>query len=145
MSLSVTPGVVININGTDIPLSPDSISSDGKTDTAFSLPHPVVLGTPGDLAAFLTANFGAGASVPNFDTLPSPLNDIASKLANLQVTVEDFQLRFPATKDASGAAINPPPNKTYSIGLAGAWPTDPIALGPLKIKGVFLKVAEDGK
>lgn len=144
MTTSVTPGVVISINDTEISLTPETFSDTGKSDIKFSLPHAVPLGTPANLATFLTENFGSGATLPNLDNLPAPLNTIAKRLANLEVSVESFDLLVPATKNADGSPVSPAKPNTYNIGLAGVWQDDPIALGPLKIKGVFLKVSEDG-
>ncbi len=143
MTTTVTPGVVLSINDTEISLTPNSLPGKGQA-ISFSLPKPVDVGTPGDLATFISTSFGGGA-LPDFSDLPSPLDGIATRIANLDIVVEQFDLNMPATKDANGAPITNPGPNTYTVGLAGSWPGDPISVGPLKIKGVFLKVSDDGK
>lgn len=147
MTKTITPGVVLTIRGQDIALSPDDYTNVEGAGISYTLDHPVDLGTPGDLAAFISDAFGAGGTIPDFTKLPSPLDGIATRLATLDIAVEAFQLTVSPTKNADGTAIATPAPNTYTVGLSGTWPGDPISLfsGALKIKGVFLKVVEDGK
>jgi len=142
MTTNVTPGVVLSLNNTEFSLSPDNMPGPGQA-FSFTLQSPVDVGTPGALAAFISSSFG-GAALPDLSNLPAPLDTIATRIANLDIVVEQFNLNMPATKDANGATVTPAPVNTYTVGLAGTWPDDPISVGPLKIKGLFLKVSDNG-
>lgn len=142
MTIDVKPGVVLELNNTEFSLTPESFPGGGQT-VSFSLPAPVDIGTPGDLATFISNSFGAG-TLPDFSSLPAPLSGIASRIAALDITLEQFDLTVPGNKDAQGNTVTPGPN-TYTVGLAGTWHDAPIEIGPLKIKGVFLKIVQDGK
>jgi hypothetical protein len=142
MTTKVTPGVVLSLNNTEFSLSPDNMPGPGEA-FSFTLENPVDVGTPGDLATFISTSFG-GAALPDLSTLPSPLDTIAQRIASLDIVIEQFDLKMPATKDASGAPVTPAPVNSYSVGLAGSWPDAPISVGPLKIKGLFLKVSDNG-
>jgi hypothetical protein len=140
--MSVTPGVVVAINGVSVPLSPKDYSDKAGAAISFELPRPVPLGTPAQMADLLSSAFGSSATMPDFSKLPSPLDSLAQRLASLNVTVEQFNLDISATKDAQGHDISPRAPNHYVVGLAGDWPGDPISIlgDALQLKGVFLKV-----
>ena len=139
MGTTVTPGMVLIINEKEVTLAPDSSKDSASSGKHYALAEAVDLGTPADLSAFLQQTFGLPADY-NLNTviqaLPSPLNGIAAKLASIDVSILRFSVTVPPTGDTTHEC-------SFDLGMAGSWASDPIALGPLKIKGVYLNVVKD--
>jgi hypothetical protein len=139
MAITASPGITLLVSGKDVPLKLDS-QVDGAE---FDLVHPVELGTPAKLAVFVTETFGVDDAEKDIDdairTLPDVLQGMVDRLMNLEVTVEEFHVKVPATGSLDSTS--------YTVGLSGTWPDDPITLIPkvLEVKGIYLLIENDGK
>ena len=146
MVATTTPGIVVVVNGQDVPLEPSSLAG----DKSFKLAHPVELGSATNLSNFLHDSFGTPATDDlnaAIAALPAPLDGMASWLANLDVSIEAFEVTVPAKKDAQGAPLSPVPVNSFTVGLA-AMSANSLAIipgGVLAVRGIYLKVVEDGK
>ncbi|MEU3454686.1 hypothetical protein ABZ671_13930 [Micromonospora sp. NPDC006766] len=146
MTTTATAGLVLNIDGKEVLLAPRDVSDALKKGARYTLAERVSLGTPGELVHFLEGNFGAsGFSVPS---LPAPLDSIAGKLANLNVSIEKFDLTIPPSKDDKGVDLPEGTRKetSFTIGMAAVWSDDEMVNlipGKLAVKGVYLQVVKD--
>lgn len=122
-------GIVIDVNGTEVPISTDQIGDYINKGFDFSLPQPVHLGSFDDLFTWLQTNFGV--TVPPASNLPSPLSDMVAAITSLEFTVEQLAFHIPG-KNNTGDKV------TYKLRIAGSWnQAKPIIPGVnvLKLKG----------
>lgn len=132
MAVNISPGITVSLNGEDIQLEKNTKIA----GTAFKLSNPVDIGTPADMATFVADQFGSDATTINasITALPYPLNQMAARLANIHVTVEDFEVTVPQRADANA----PAGTTTFKVGLSGTWPYDataPGTTGPIELIG----------
>jgi hypothetical protein len=122
-------GIVLDVNGTEIPISSDNISNWKKNGLDFSLPQPVHLGSFNDLIEWLSTNFGV--TIPSADDLPSPLNDMVNAITSLNFTVEQLAFKIPGTESTET-------QRTFTLRIAGSWDESKEiipGLSVLKLKG----------
>lgn len=126
---SLVFGIVIDVNGTEVPISTDDIKNFKTKGFDFKLPQPVHLGSFDDLFKYLKDNYGV--DIPSPADLPSPLNDMVGAITSLVFTVEQLAFHIPGTESPAGD------KRTYTLRLAGAWAeAKEIIPGiPLKLKG----------
>lgn len=146
-------GMVLQLNERDVVLSPKVVTGalrdaqlNGKE---YELPSRVDLGTIANIGELFMNLFGIQVNiVEELKKLPSPLDAIAGKIAQLNLAVEEFYLKIPPTHKMNGKtkveltdAEKVPLSLT--LGLSAFWGAgekiDLIA-GKLAISGVFLKI-----
>lgn len=141
---TAAPGVILILNDQEVMLAPkDTDAPDKSKPRTFQLDHRVDLGTLTDLKNFVESNFGG--TWPDLTKLPTPLDQIASKIMNLGFSVENFTLTVPATTDSGGQPLQPAQQKScsFDVGMSATW-ADPIpVVGSLKIKGLYVHVSKD--
>jgi len=129
-------GIVVDVNGTEIPISTDDIGNYVTNGFNFKLPQPVHLGSFSDLFNWLSENFGV--TVPDPNDLPSPLNDMVKAVVTLVFTVDQLAFHIPGTKAPANDKV------TYNLRISGSWDqAKPIIPGVnvLKLKGGVFGVA----
>ncbi|HZF96039.1 MAG TPA: hypothetical protein VEZ20_14350 [Allosphingosinicella sp.] len=158
MTVSALPGITFTLNGKEVSLEQMSASVAAGAD--FKLSDPVDLGTVTDLVTMITSQFGlnAGDITGAIDALPDPLKGMASRLMNIDVTVDLFEVHVPPSGSTapSGSQVK---GTTFKIGLTGTWrsnPQDPGHSGPivliqgptttpvLAVTAIYLVVSDDG-
>ena len=147
MPTTVNPGIILQINGQDVPLTPSDASTDDlkKTGAHYELASPVDLGSIADLSNFLSSQFGAPA-LPAAATFPTPLDQVYTKLTQLELGVDQASVTIPPTLDATGQPLTSPRATSFTMGLTATWPAGQevaIIPGKLSIKGIFLLVQKD--
>lgn len=129
-------GIVVDVNGTEIPISTDDIGNYVTNGFNFKLPQPVHLGSFNDLFNWLSENFGV--TVPDPKDLPSPLNDMVNAVVTLVFTVDQLAFHIPGTQAPANDKV------TYNLRISGSWDeAKPIIPGVnvLKLKGGVFGVA----
>jgi hypothetical protein len=155
MSITTTPGIVLEINGANVPLAPSGVISAVTdlrlTGVTYTLPQPVSLGSVADLSGFLSDQFGAPA-LPDPAGFPAPLDSIYEKVITLVFGVEQASVTVPPSKkkDSQNQIVDIPANEkkavSFDLGLTGTWPPGEeveIIPGKLKVKGLFLRIVKD--
>ncbi len=129
-------GIVIDVNGTEVPISTDSIGNYVTNGFDFKLPQPVHLGSFDDLFKWLSDNFGV--TVPSPSDLPEPLSDMVGAITSLVFSVDQLALHVPGKNAPSSDKV------TYNLRISGSWDeAKPIIPGVnvLKLKGGVFGVA----
>lgn len=122
-------GIVVDVNGTEVPISTDDIGDYVNNGFKFELPQPVELGSFQDLFDWLKNNFGV--EVPPATSLPNPLNDMVGAIETLVFSVDQLAFQIPG-KNQEGKPT------TYNLRISGSWDqAKPIIPGleVLKLKG----------
>lgn len=122
-------GIVVDVNGTEVPISTDDIGDYVNNGFKFELPQPVELGSFQDLFDWLKTNFGV--EVPPATSLPNPLNDMVGAIETLVFSVDQLAFQIPG-KNQEGKPT------TYNLRISGSWDqAKPIIPGleVLKLKG----------
>lgn len=122
-------GIVVDVNGTEVPISTDDIGDYVNNGFKFELPQPVHLGSFQDLFNWLSTNFGV--NIPPASNLPSPLSDMVNAIETLVFSVDQLAFQIPG-KNQTGQ------NTTYNLRISGSWDqAKPIIPGinVLKLKG----------
>lgn len=145
MSTTTTAGIVIALNGTDIELSPATVSDALSQGMTYSLPAPVSIGSVANLSSFLTDTFDAPALPPS-SSLPSPISTVYDALTNAVLGVSKFTVNIPPSKDSNGQPISDTQRiTTFTLGLSATLPANQqisLISGKLVIKGVFVTVSK---
>ena len=138
---SVMFGVTFTLNGTQVPVYAKDITHASTNGVEFSLPQPIDLGTFNDFAAWFQNQFHV--AIPATDTLPPPLNEIAGKLASLDVAVDMLHVKVPPAAPA-GQTRGP---VQYTVALRAVFPAPGLELIPnlLEIQGAVFGVSNEGK
>ena len=146
MTTDVTFGVILEINGEDVPLEPAKAVTDAKKNgVEYSLPHRVEVGTAAELGAFLNTLANDVPALPSGDSFPTPLDDVYKKVISLNLAVEELNLKVPPSLNADGSAITPPRPTTFTLGLSATWSGNQkveLITGKLAIKGLYVKVVK---
>ena len=147
-NITTSPGIILTINGTDVPLALNGLISDfSKNGISYTMPNPVTVGSAADLSAFLTSQFGAPA-LPASTSFPTPLDSVYAKLTSLSLAVDQFSVTVPPTKDANGNALSAAQQRatSFDLGLSATWAdgsTISLISGKLAIKGIYLHITKD--
>jgi hypothetical protein len=149
MAVTSTPGIILEINGTTVPLEAKDIKDAASKGVQYTLPQPVDVGSVDDLSAFLDSQFGA-SPIPDADTFPTPLDSVFAKLSDLNLAVEHFDVNVPPSKNADDTDIAEADQKatSFKLGMSATWADgDEVELisGKLAIKGIYLNVVKDNK
>jgi hypothetical protein len=132
-------GVTFNLHGTQVPVSTADIANAAKQGIEFTLPSPVDLGTLTDFQAWFEKQFAI--KLPLGTDLPSPLGDIMSKLATLDVSVDQFHVKIPGSDNKDDP-------KLYTLAMSAVWPPGqgiPLIPGVLSIDGAVFGVTNEPK
>jgi hypothetical protein len=122
-------GIVVDVNGTEVPISTDDIDGYEDNGFKFELPQPVELGSFQDLFTWLSSNFGV--EVPSAANLPDPLDKMVGAVETLVFSVDQLAFQIPG-KNQEGKPT------TYNLRISGSWDqAKPIIPGleVLKLKG----------
>jgi hypothetical protein len=132
-------GVLLDINGQTVPLSGDlvratagSVAAAASQGVDLTLQNPVKLGSIHSFEKWTSAQFGI--SLPGTDDLPSVLQPVVDKLANMEVTVEYAHLNISGT-DVSGVK--------YTLEANGLFDTPISVFGLFDIKGIVFGVSNE--
>lgn len=138
---SVLFGVTFTLNGTQVPVYAKDITNASVNGVEFSLPQPIDLGTFNDFATWFHTQFGV--TIPATSTLPPPLDQIAGKLASLDVQVDMLHVKVPPAA-AAGQSRGP---VQYTVALRAIFPAPGLELipGVLEIQGAVFGVSDEGK
>jgi hypothetical protein len=147
MTASVNFGIILEINGEDVPIEPAKAITDAKRNgVEYSLPRRVEVGTAAELGAFLETLADGVPPLPSGDNFPSPLNTVYQKMISLNLAVEELNLKVPPSVQADGVtAINPPLPTTFTLGLSATWRDNEkveLITGKLAIKGLYVKLVK---
>ena len=122
-------GIVVDVNGTEVPISTDDIGDYKNNGFKFELPQPVHLGSFQNLFGWLKDNFDV--EIPPATNLPDPLNDMVGAIETLVFSVDQLAFQIPG-KNQEGKPT------TYNLRISGSWDqAKPIIPGleVLKLKG----------
>jgi len=130
-------GVTFNLHGTQVPISTADIADAKKKGIQFTLPQPVDLGTLTDFQTWFKTQFGV--DLPLGTDLPDPLGQIMTKLATLDVSVDQFHVKIPGSD-------NPSDPKLFTLAMSAIWPPGggiPLIPNVLSIDGGFFGVTNE--
>jgi hypothetical protein len=122
-------GVTFDINGTLIPVNTDQLSELKTKGIELELPEDIKLGTGKEFVEWVEKEFGV--KIPLAE-LPPPLNTIATKLSELEVTIEKAYIHVPAKE-------NEP--TLYTLKVSGVWKESTKLFGPVALKGILFGVS----
>ncbi len=125
---SVRFGIILDINGTSVPISSGDLANARANGVEFNLQNPIVLGSIEQFETWVSNKFGV--TLPSADDLPSPLNSVVSAITNMQITVEKAHIKVPGTASSDG-------NVQYTLETNGTFMQE-ISLidGKLAIQGL---------
>lgn len=136
MTTSVDFGVILIINGKDVPIEPAKAVRNAKVDgMEFSLPQRVEIGTAAELGAFLGTLTDDLPHLPQSSDFPTPLDQVYGKLTSLNLAVEKLDLRVPPSTPAKPT--------TFTLGLSATWSDGSevnLISGKLAIKGLYVRM-----
>lgn len=149
MSVNTNYGVILGINGRDVPLAPKDIKNGGTNGYSYELAEPIRVGSIQSLSGFLTTQFDGAVTLPSTDLLPDKLKNAFDKVFNkflaLEMTVNRFKLTVPP-KQPDGTAAKDLKTASLSAGISATWPAGQdveLIPGKLGIRGLFLQVDKD--
>jgi hypothetical protein len=146
MTTDVILGVILEINGEDVPIEPAKAMRDVKKNgVEYSLPHRVEVGTAAELGAFLNTLADDVPALPSGDSFPSPLDDVYKRVTSLNLAVEELNLKVPPSVAADGITPIAPSPTTFTLGLSATWSDNNkvnLITGKLAIKGLYVKVVK---
>ena len=93
-------GVVLDVNGSAVPIASDDIANAKANGVEFTLQDPVDLGSLDKFQTWVSGKFGV--NLPVAADLPSPLDKVVGVLTGMEVTVEKLHLKVPGSADTSG-------------------------------------------
>ena len=128
-NVKVVFGVVIDVNGTLVPISTDDIQNYQNNGFRFEQKEPVKLGSFQDIIDWLDSNFNV--TIPITD-LPDPIQDMVNAVASFVFTVEQLKIYVP------GKNANDPDGTQYLLRISGAWDESKTlipGISVLKLKG----------
>lgn len=128
-------GVILNVNGTSVPIASDDITHALTNGVEFTLQNPLDLGSINDFMTWAHGTWG----VPLLDSssLPPPLDKVVDAMTNIDVTIEKLHLKVPAKTDTSGVK--------YTFGANGMLGSEiPIIAGKLGIDGFVFGFSNEG-
>lgn len=105
-------GIVVDVNGTEVPISTDDIGDYVNNGFKFELPQPLELGSFQDLFTWLSSNFGV--EVPPATNLPPPLSDMVLAIETLVFSVDQLAFQIPGTNQKGKPT-------TYNLRISGSW------------------------
>lgn len=142
MATDVKVGVILEINGEDVSLEPTtSLANVKQTGVEYSLPRRVEVGTAKELVTFLSTLADQEITLPSSTNFPEPLASVYKRLNDLNLTVEQLDIKVPPSEDTKNNPISPEPRTTITLGLSATWSAEgPINLidGKLAIKGLYV-------
>jgi hypothetical protein len=101
---STTPtisfGIILDVNGTQVPIDTGSIGNALKGGVDFQLQQPVDLGSINDFMKWAHDEWGVPVLDPN--ALPAPLNTVVGDMTGMDVTIEKLHVHVPAPDDKTG-------------------------------------------
>ena len=99
-SSSACFGVILNINGSLVPVSTADLANAKANGVEFTLQNPVDIGS---LNAFKTwVNTTFKVSLPDASSLPSPLDTVVSTIADTEITVQQAHIKVPGSNGPAG-------------------------------------------
>lgn len=104
-------GIVVEIFGTEIPISTEDLSNIKENGISFTLPQPVLIGSIDDLLGFLKEKFGIELPI---EDLPDIIKEMVAAVTSLKFTMEQLAIDFPGTQ-------SPTQDKKFLFRVAGSW------------------------
>ena len=124
-------GIILDVNGTTVPVTTDDLSNALGTGVDFTLQNPVPLGSITAFATWVDNKFGVSLPAPS--ALPSPLDKVVGAIENMQITVEKAHIHVPG----NGSATSPPGPVLYTLEVNGTFaPEISLVDGQLGIEGM---------
>jgi hypothetical protein len=97
---TISFGVILDVNGTPVPIDTGNIKNALKGGVDFELQQPVDLGSIDDFMKWANATWGVPVLDPN--SLPAPLNTVVGDMTGMDVTIEKLHVHVPAPDDKTG-------------------------------------------
>jgi len=107
-------GIILNINGTLVPVSTVDLANAKANGVEFTLQNPVDLGKLDAFRGWVNSTFKV--SIPDASALPSPLDTVVGTIVNTEITVEKAHIKVPGS-NAQGATTQ------YTLQVNGALPS----------------------
>lgn len=94
-SNTVAFGVILDVNGTPVPVSAKDLLNLKAKGVEFSLQNPILLGSIDDFEAWVLQKFKV--QLPTSTDFPGVLQPIVAAITGIKVTVEKAHLKVPGT------------------------------------------------
>jgi hypothetical protein len=99
-SASVRFGIILDINGTSVPISSGDLANARANGVEFNLQNPIDLGSIKQFETWVSDKFGV--SLPSASDLPPPLDAVVNAITNMEITVEKAHIKVPGTASVNG-------------------------------------------
>ncbi|ELX09340.1 hypothetical protein Jab_2c14060 [Janthinobacterium sp. HH01] len=130
-------GVILDVNGSAVPVSTTDISNVKKNGAEFTLQTPIALGSIDKFEKWAQDKFNV--SLPTAADFPPPLNTVVGAITGMEITVEYAHIKIPPA-----TTTTPDPAVAYTLQVNGQLP-DEISLIPnvLGIAGFVFGVSNE--
>jgi hypothetical protein len=139
--MSTQVGLILEVNGKDVPLVPKMITGavqDIKTNgLQLTLPERLNLGEIGQGIDNIVQRFDSDFKMDTITAnLPTEFTEVADKLLDLQLVIEEFSLNILPNPAVGMKKIS------FTIGMSFIWGAEPLEIitNTLAVKGFFLRV-----
>ena len=120
-------GVILDVNGTSVPITADDLSNAKTNGVEFTLPDPIALGNLTEFESWVSK---FGVAFPAKGDLPGLLDTIVGDLTNMNVTVEKAHVKVPGSNTPNASV-------QVTIEASGTFaPAIDLISGKLGVQGV---------
>jgi hypothetical protein len=127
-SYSIRFGIILDINGTSVPITSADLANAKANGVEFTLQNPIDLGSITKFEKWVGDQFGV--TLPTADQLPTPLDKVVGAIANMEITVEKAHVKVPGSSTPSqSVAVTLEVNGTFQ-------PETQLIQGKLGIQGM---------
>ncbi len=120
-------GIILNVNGTSVPVTSEDVSTALTKGVEFTLQNAVSLGSIDLFEDWVSKKFKV--DMPKASSLPKPLSDVVGVITGMYVTVEKAHIKVPPSGDSGSVGYTLEVNGTFQ-------PEIPLIPGTLGIQGM---------
>jgi hypothetical protein len=95
-SYDIRFGVILDINGSPVPITSGDLKTAKEQGVEFTLQNPVGLGSIDKFETWVGKQFGV--TMPTAADLPPPLDKVVGAITSMEITVEKAHVKIPGTK-----------------------------------------------
>lgn len=102
-SYDIRFGVILDINGSPVPITSGMLSEAKKKGVEFELQSPIDLGSLDEFREWVNEKFKV--SLPASEDLPSPLDKVVGAITGMQITVEKAHVKVPGSESTEKTVL----------------------------------------
>jgi hypothetical protein len=108
---SIRFGIILDVNGTSVPVTSEDVSNALKNGVEFTLQEPITLGSIEDFENWVGPKFGV--TLPKASDLPAPLDAVVGAITGMVVTVQKAHIKVPGKGSTDSVAYTLETNGTF--------------------------------